>query len=174
MNPGSTGMAPQKTKVPGYKHRQLPQMTPEMMQLFQSLLGGLQGGLEGGTDFLSKLASGDEGTFQEMEQPAYAAFEKLLGQTGTRFSHAGAQDSSYFDNAIAGQGAELAQNLQSQRLGIRNQAIQSLLGNSQQALGQRPYENILTPKEPSWFDKYLQFASANFGAASKAASMGGM
>jgi hypothetical protein len=172
MNQAPTGMAPQKAKIPGYKHRQIPNMTPAMMELMQALTQGLTPGAASGTDFLSKLAGGDESMFEQLEAPAYAAFEKLLGQTGTRFSDLGARDSSYFENAVAGQGVELAQNLQSQRLGIRNQAIQSLLGNSQQALNQRPYENIVTPKEPSWFDKYLQFASANFQNASKASMAG--
>jgi len=145
----STGAAPgRQKKVSGVK--QVATMTPEMQNLLRSLVGGAQGGAGGGLDFLSKLASGDEGMFGQMEAPAYAAFEKLLGKTGTRFSHLGAQDSSYFDNAVAGQGQELAQNLQSQRLGIRSQATNQLLQQALQMLGISPFQNIEKQKSPGF------------------------
>lgn len=87
--------------------------------------------------------------FEQLEAPAYESFNKTLGQIGSRFSQFGAQDSSAFQNAVSGAGANLAQNLQSQRLGLQNNAVQQLLGHSTQLLGQQPYS---LQKEDSGFD----------------------
>ena len=130
----------------GYRATQLPTMTPEASNLYNKLLGGVSRGSEGAISRLSRLASGDESLFKEMEAPAYQAFDKLLGQIGSRFSQFGARDSSAFQNAVAGQGAELAQNLSSQRNQIQNDAIMQLLGLSNQLLHTSPFENVLTPK----------------------------
>lgn len=144
---GPSGSTSSPQKISGYKTAQLPNFTPEMMNLFQSLLGSFGQGAQGGSDFLSKLANGDEETFQGMEAPAMRNFEKFLGQAGTRFADLGAQDSSYFENAVSGAGADLSQNLQSQRNNMQQQAIQSLLNNSQQLLGQHPYQNFIGPNQ---------------------------
>ena len=140
------------TNIPGYKTKQLPNMSPEQMQFFTQLLQQLQGGTQYGVDFLSKLAAGDEGLFEELEAPAYRNFEKTLGQIGTRFSHLGAGDSSYMQNAVSGAGSELAQDLQAKRVEMRNNAINSLLNNSQQLLSKSPYDNVLIPNKqgPDW------------------------
>jgi hypothetical protein len=131
----------------GYKLKQVPQFTPEMSNLFDLLLGKSMGGAEGGLDFLSKLAQGDESMFEQLEAPAYSALQRGLGETATRFSKIGAQDSSGFENMLAGQSSDLAEKLQSQRLGLRQGATKDLLGLSQNLLGQRPYENILQKKQ---------------------------
>lgn len=142
-----SGASSPKTAMSGYKNRQVSNFTPEMMNLFQSLLGGSQKGVGGGLDFLSKIAGGDEGAFAEAEAPAYSAFNKTLGQLGSRFSQYGAQDSSAFQNAVSGAGADLSEKLQGQRLGMQQGAIDRLLGLSSSLLGQRPFENILEEKD---------------------------
>ena len=131
-----TGVSAPQANISGYKTRNVPNFTPEQMQLFAKLLGGVQGGLGGGLDFLSQLAGGEEGAFEKAEAPAYSAFQKTLGQLGTRFAGLGALDSSAFQNATAGAGQELAENLASKRLGIQQSAIERLLGLSQNLLGQ--------------------------------------
>lgn len=148
----SSGGASGTQNIAGHDLKQIPNYTPQMMQLFQSLLGGAQQGAPRGLSFLSQLAGGDESAFADLEAPAYAAFNKSLGQIGSRFSQFGAQDSSAFQNALSGAGGQLAQNLQSQRADYRLNAIKELLGNSQQLLGQKPYENVLTRQEDNGFD----------------------
>ncbi len=145
------GATAPKGNISGYNIRNVPQFTPQMMQVFQQLLGSLQGGggLEGGVDFLSKLASGDEGAFEKAEAPAYSAFNKMAGQIGSRYSKLGARDSSSFQQAISGGSAQLSENLGEKRLGIQTGAIDKLLGLSEGLLGQRPYETSLDPK-PDW------------------------
>ncbi len=146
-----SGYAAGNQAISGYKTQQLPTMTPQMMQLFQSLLGGSGGGANAGLSHLSGLASGNQSSFEEQEAPAYAAFNKSLGQIGSKFSQFGAQDSSAFQNAVSGAGGQLAQNLQGQRSDIRNNAIKDLLGFSNQLLGKQPFENFLQ-KEDEGFD----------------------
>ena len=144
---GATGSAPPKTNISGYKQKQVQQFTPQQLQILEKLFSGLMPGIESGTDFLSRLASGDESLFEELEAPAHRDFQKTLGDIGTRFSHLGAQDSSYFENATAGEGAALAQNLQSQRLGLRQKAIESLIEKATSLLDQRPYTSTFEKKE---------------------------
>lgn len=146
-----TGLAAPKSNISSYKLRQVPNFSPEQMQLFQSLLGRSQKGTQGGVDFLSQLASGDEGAFAQDEAPAYSAFNKALGNIGSRFAGAGALGSSAFQNATSGAAANLAENLQSKRSGLRQSAIDQLLGLSSSLLSQRPHENILE-QEDEGFD----------------------
>ncbi len=150
-NAGPTGSQSPGNASAGYNVRQLQNFTPEMMQFFNKLLGGAQGGTQGGLDFLSKLASGDESAFTSAEAPAYSAFNKTLGQLGSRFSQYGARDSSAFQNAVSGAGGQLAENLQAQRQGLRQNAIDKLLGLSTSLLEQRPFTNYIE-NEPEGFD----------------------
>ena len=150
------GAASPTSNISGYKLRQTPQFTPQQMQLFQQLMGGLEGGgagggLGGGLDYLSQLAGGEEGAFQQAEAPAYSAFNKMAGQIGSRYSQLGARDSSSFQQALSGGASQLSEQLGAQRLGMRQSAIDSLLGLSERMLGQRPQEQFLE-KQRGEFD----------------------
>lgn len=149
MNPSITGSSLGDNKISGYKLNQLSTLTPQQEQLFSRLLGGTSEGTERGLGFLSNLAGGNNAAFEQMERPAYAGFDKLLGQIGSRYAQAGALGSSSFQNAVAGAGSELSQNLQAQRSAIQMQALERLLGLSSGLLGQRSFENILTQKPQS-------------------------
>ena len=149
-----TGVAAPKANISGYKLRNTPNYTPQQMQLFQQLIGPLLsgGGSGGGIDFLSKLASGDESAYDEAEAPAYSAFNKTIGQLGSRFAGfgSGALDSSAFQQATSGAAGDLAQNIQSKRLGMRSGAIESLLGLSKNLLHEKPYDSFLEKKRNGW------------------------
>lgn len=140
----------------GYNTYGVQQFTPEMMRLFQQFLGKAGQGAGSGLDFLSKLASGDEDIFNQIEAPAYASLEKGLGQTANRFSQFGAQGSSAFQNALSGQSADMAQNLASQRTNIMTSAIDKLLGQSNQLLNQKPIEYGLQEKETDPWVQLIQ------------------
>jgi phage-related protein len=142
------GGATPSSKINGYQQVKTPNFTNGQMKLFQQLLGSAGGGAEKGLDFLSKLAGGDEAAFAQSEQPAYNAFNKNIGNIASRFSQAGGRNSSAFDNAVAGASAEMGQNLQANRASIQQQAIQSLLGQSNTLLGQKPYDNALLADAP--------------------------
>ena len=124
----------------GYTQTQTPRMTPEMMKLYNNMLSSLGSGPQAGLNYYSKLASGDEDIFKQIEAPAYQALQQGLAQTGNRFSGVGAQDSSAFANAQAGQVGQMAQNLAANRRSLQQNAIDKLLGYSQNLLNQNPCE----------------------------------
>lgn len=138
--------APVLPKVSGYKTYSLPNLTQEQQGVIQQQLPQMGQGTRSGIDYYNKLASGDQSMFQDIEAPAYEAFNKLLGQVGSRFSQYGGRDSSAFQNAIAGAGGELSQNLASQRNNLRQSAIDKLLGQQNQLLGIKAFETGLQPK----------------------------
>jgi hypothetical protein len=153
MNPmvGPTGKS--GNKIPkGYQASQLQQFTPEQMQLFQQMFGRL-----GPDSYLSKLAGGDQSTFEQIEAPAMQQFSGLLGNLSSRFSAGGGQGggqgaissrhSSGFQNETSSAAQNFASQLQSQRQGLQQQAIRDLMGFSNQLLGQRPYETSLYEKQ---------------------------
>lgn len=154
-------------KVPsGYKSGRLQNFTPEQMELFKSLFGHLGEG-----SYLSRLAGGDESLFEEMEAPALRQFSGLQGNLASRFSGMGmgARKSSGFQNTSNQAASDFAQDLQSKRQGLQRQALQDLMGMSGSLLGQRPYEQFLTPKS-SWLDS-LGGLGGLFGGLGKIGSL---
>jgi len=153
----------------GYKAASLQQFTPEQMDLFRQVFSHVSP-----ESFTSRLASGDQGQFAELEAPALQQFGQLQSNIANRFSGAGlgGRRSSGFQQAQTSAAQNFAQQLQSQRMGIQRQAIQDLLGNSQMLLGQRPQENFLVQKQrPFWQELVAGLASSGGQAASNAAMM---
>lgn len=136
----------------GYRPSSLQQFTPEQMQLFQQMFGHL-----GPDSFLGKLASGDQSQFEKMEAPAMRQFQELQGGIASRFSGMGdgALRSSGFKNTMNQASSNFAQDLQAQRMGLQRNAIQDLMGLSNQLLGQRPFENSLIKKDPSFLQQMM-------------------
>lgn len=144
-------------KIPrGYTQGQLGQFTPEQMQLFQRLFGQVEP-----NSFLSRLAGGDESTFQQLEAPAMRQFQGLQGQLASRFSGMGlgGRRSSGFQNASNQAVSDFAEQLQSQRLNLQRQAIQDLMGISNNLLSQRPYEQFFVKKQMPFWKQLLLGAS---------------
>ncbi len=146
----------------GYKQGQLQQFTPEQMDLFKSLFSQVSP-----DSYTSRLANGDEGLFNEMEEPALRQFSGLQGNIASRFSGmgSGARRSSGFQNTINSASSDFASNLQSQRQGLQRQAIQDLLGMSRSLLSERPYENfaIAPQQKRSFFEKVFGGSGAALG-----------
>jgi PPE-repeat protein len=160
-----------KEKVPsGYKAGTLQQYTPQQNQLFEQSFSHVSP-----DSYLGRLAGGDESLYAEMEAPALRQFGELQGGMASKFSNAGmgSRRSSGFQNTMNQAGADFAQQLQSNRQSLRQQAIKDLMGMSSELLDKRPYERYLTPKEPSFMDKWLGMAANTMGVASQA-QMGGM
>lgn len=152
MNPSTSNTGLMKEKIPsGYKKGSINQFTPEQMQLFQQLFGHV-----GPESYLSRLAQGDQGTFDEMEAPALRQFSGLQGNIASRFSGMrglGARRSSGFQNTMNSAASNFAQELQANRQNLQRQALQDLMGYSGQLLGQRPQDNFLIQKQksgPDW------------------------
>lgn len=128
----------------GYNTGQLAQYTPEQNQLFKQQFSHL-----GPNSYLSRLAGGDQELFNEIESPALQQFQGTLGGIASKFSGQGmgSRRSSGFQNATTSAASNFAQQLQSNRQGLQRQAINDLMGMSNQLLGQRPYERFMTQKE---------------------------
>lgn len=149
---GATGSGAGNKVPSGYKVGQLQQFTPEQMQLFQSLFGHVGPG-----SYLSRLASGDESMFEEMERPALKQFTGLQGGLASRFSGMGigSRNSSGFQNTMTQASSDFAQDLQSRRQELQRQAIMDLMGMSSNLLGERPYEQFLYEKKKPFWQKLL-------------------
>lgn len=153
----------------GYKAGQLQNFTPEQMNLFKSLFSQV-----GPDSQTARLAGGDQSQFAQLEAPAMQQFQGLQGQLASRFSGfgSGARKSSGFQNAATSATQDFASQLQSQRMGLQRQAIQDLMGYSNDLLNQRPYEQSLIKKQnPWWQDAATSLAG---GVGSVAGTVGGI
>ncbi len=132
-------------KIPsGYKAGQLSNFTPEQSQLFQQMFSQVSP-----DSYLSRLAGGDQGMFDEMEAPAMRQFNALQGNIASRFSGrgSGSRNSSGFQNTMTAASSNFAQDLASRRQALQQNAIKELMGLSGDLLGQRPYESFLKEKQ---------------------------
>ena len=132
-------------KVPkGYSQFTTQKYTPDQMNLFQSLFKHL-----GPDSATSKLASGDQSQFEALEAPALRQFSQFQSDTANRFSGmgTGARRSSGHANYQNQGASEFAEKLQSQRLGLQQNALRDLMGMSTSLLAQQPYEQFLLEKQ---------------------------
>lgn len=132
----------------GFSLAQLSQYTPEQMELYKRLFSDV-----GPESYLSRLGSGDESYFEEMERPAWRQFQEAQGQLGSRYSQLApgalsAQKSSGFQNAAGQLGSDFAMNLAAKRRELQRQAIYDLQGLSTSLLGQRPVGRTLIENAP--------------------------
>ncbi len=148
----------------GYKQGQMPNFTPEQMQLFQGLFSHVSPG-----SYTSRLAGGDQSLFNEIEAPAMRQFNELQGNIANRFSGmgSGARRSSGFQNANSSAASNFAQDLQSRRQGLQQNAIKELMNMSRDLLHEQPYENYLIKPQPkqSFWQKLIGGAAPVAGAA---------
>jgi len=129
----------------GFRAAQLQNFTPQQQKLFQRSFGQVSP-----ESYLSRLAGGDEGLFEQMEAPALKQFGQLQRGMASQFSGAGsfgARRSSGFQNQQSQAAMDFAQQLQGNRLNLQRQALQDLMGYSNMLLNQRPYERSLIDKK---------------------------
>jgi len=141
----------------GYRLGQLQNFTPEQMQLFQQMFGQVSP-----NSYLARLAGGDQSLFSEIEAPAMRQFQGLQGDLASRFSMGGggpgsmsARRGSGFANAANQQTMDFAERLAANRQNLQMQALRDLQSLSHQLLGERPYEQSLIQKQPSFWKQLL-------------------
>jgi hypothetical protein len=137
----------------GYKAVTSQQFTPEQMNLFSQMFGQVSP-----DSYLSRLAGGDQSQFAQLEQPAIRQFGELQSGLASRFAGmgVGANRSSGAQNAQTSAAQNFSQQLQSQRMGLQNQALKDLMSYSSELLGQRPYEQYIMQeqqKKPSFWEQ---------------------
>lgn len=162
---GSTGSGLGMKTPRGYDR--VDNYTPEQMQIFQQMFSNLSPG-----SFLSRLAGGDQDIFNQIEAPALQQFSGLQGGLASKFSGmgSGARRSSGFQNTLNQASSDFASQLQSQRQGLQQQALQDLMNMSNNLLQQSPYS--LIPKKKSFLQELL--SSLGGGIGSGIGSFGGM
>lgn len=154
-----------KTKMPGgYRRVQYDKFTPEQQRVFSEMIG-----LLGPESFLNMIAQGDETAFEDLEAPAFRQFGEQMGGLASRFAGMGqgALKSSGFRNTASQAASDFAQNLQSQRLGLRRQATADIMDFGNRILNQQPYGEYMYAKRPkrNFFADVIGAVAAPVGAA---------
>ena len=165
-------MNPPSGNVAGYNVRQVPQYTPEQMNLFQQMLG-----LAGPQGDLYKMATGDQSYFQPREQQAWQDFSGMQGNLASRFSGmgTGGRHSSGFQNTSTAAGSDFALALSQQRQDLQRQALRDLQEMAQGLLIDRPYQQLLSkPKRKKSFFESLLGGAAPIGGALLGGMFGGI
>lgn len=155
----------------GYKAGQLQQFTPEQLQLYNQLFSSV-----GPSSYLSKLAGGDQSTFEQMEAPAWQQFQQAQGQLASRFSGQGlgGRNSSAFQNAYGQLGNDFALQLASRRQELQRNALSDLMGYSNMLLGQRPYDRFINESQhENTFGQKLLGGALRVGGAAAGGYFGG-
>lgn len=118
----------------GYKQYSLPTMGGQQKQIYDLLSSQFQ---QGAPDLYSQLRSMASGAPNlALEAPIKRQYqEEIIPQLAAQYGMSGTHKSSGFQNQIARQGRNLAEDLASQRSQMQQQAIQNLLGLGSQLLG---------------------------------------
>lgn len=147
---------------------QLPNYNSQQQELFSRMFGDV-----GPDSYLSKLASGDQSTFEQMEAPAMKQFQGMQSGLASQFSGGlgggpqaiSARRSSGHYNAQNQAASDFAQQLQSNRQNLRMQAIQGLHGMSMDLLNQRPFDYVEKQRRQkrNWFGSFMGGAASGIG-----------
>jgi hypothetical protein len=162
---GPTGKA-SGLKGTGYNQVSMPTLSPEQMNLFKQIFGAAGPGINQSVGQLSQMAGGgDENYWKQQEAPAMRQFEELQGNIASRFSGAGmgARKSSGFNNAQSGAAVDLSERLQSQRMGLQQNAISQLMGLYGSLMGTQTQENALIPKQKKWWEELAPALAGGIG-----------
>ncbi len=160
---GSTGMSAPK----GYEYNQ--NYTPQQMKLFEDAFAHASP-----DSMTGRLAAGDQSQFDALEAPALRQFGALQGNIASRFSGQGlgGRKGSGFQNTMSAASSNFAQDLQSQRMGLQRQAIQDLMGMSDNLLGKKPF-SLIQKQKPWWQQLLMKFGESAAESAGNSIFMRG-
>ena len=136
--------------------------------LYSQLAGGVAPGIPNILSQLQGQATGAPGTFDALEAPALRQFQQQIAPgIASRYAGSGIAGSSGMQNALAGAGANLAQDLQAKRLGIMQDSMHDILNLSNFLLKNPDIQGGLVqnqPKGPSGFEQLLGVGLPMLGA----------
>lgn len=124
------------------KIKQLPLFGEQQEEYLDQLLGGAQGLTPDALGYLQSILGDEEGAFEDFERPALQQFEEeIIPSILERFSGMGARSSSALGQTLGRAGKDLETSLSQQRAGLKQSALQQLLGMGQLGLTRRtqPY-----------------------------------
>jgi hypothetical protein len=167
---------------------QAPTYTPEQQQALSSLLGqlGMGGGVGGNysqsQNYLSRILSGDRGSFDQFAAPFRTEFqEQTVPRLAERFAGlggglgGGALGSSGFGQALGGAASQFQSNLSNLYAQMQQNAAQQAMGNytnlANLGLGSRSFENLYQPGSTGLFGGLTSGFAGGAGQAAGMASM---
>lgn len=154
-------------KGTGYQQVSMPRLSPQQQQLFSQVFGAISPNIGQAYSRLGQLAGGDAGAYEELEAPAFRNLQRGLGETASRFSSmgTGARRSSGFNLEAGDLSRQLAENLQSKRLGLQQNAIQQLMSLFGNLMGTQTSENLLVPRQKPFWQELLGSLAPGLGQA---------
>lgn len=172
------------------KIKKLDTMNPQQQQIFNNLLSSLgpQGQLGQGQGqalgLLQQYLDPNSSIYKNFEQPYINQFEnKTVPMLAERFAGlggsgmSGALSSSGFGQSLSSAGSDLQTNLAAMKSGIQQQAINSLLGQYQQSLGQglgaQPFSYLNQQGSSGFLAPFLGAAVGSLGGGGLGA-LGGL
>lgn len=139
----------------GYDLIKLPTLGPGQKRVYNQLQSTFGRGAKG-LDLFSRLAGGDTSGFEQLEKPAMRQLqEQILPQVAQRYAGQGIRGSSGLQTSLSSAAEKFGESLQSQRLGIQQQALNQLLGLGQQLLGTPTEQNVLMRQPESIWSQLL-------------------
>jgi hypothetical protein len=124
---------------------------------------------QGGRNWLQDIFSSDPESFKKFAAPYMRQFnEQTIPGLAERFSGAGAQSSSAFQNALGQAGASLQENLAGLKTGLQFQSLQPGLQYAQQPFeNQNSLLNMNTQRDKpmSFIQQFLMSLAGGFGQA---------
>lgn len=154
--------------------QKLPTMTPEMEKFYNQMLQQLSGGPGGGAygqsvGLLKQYLDPSSEAVKQFTDPYMKEFEQVtVPGLAERFAGMGAMggglSSSGFGQSLSAAGGNLQSQLAALRAGLGQQAAQQLMGQSQMALGQKPFGYMYQPGYQGMLPQLLAaFAKGGMG-----------
>ncbi len=129
----------------GERTQQFSQLTPQQQGLQQQQIQGVSQQMPQMLQYLQQILSGDQGLMDQFQAPSRRAFrEQTIPTIMERFTGMGAQESSGFQQALAGAGERLEEGLGAQQAQLKGDTVTQLMQLLQGA--QRPSFDTLHTK----------------------------
>lgn len=161
----------------GYDMYSLPTMGGGQKDIYNMLSGQFQSGAGDVYKNLLSLAQGSPEMFEKLEAPALRQFEqKIAPGIASRYAGSGIGASSGMQNSLAAAGRDLAENLQSQRMGYMERSMQNVLNLGDRLLSTPTQQYGLVQKE-NWLRDLMQMlgaAGSSIGSAAGGAKLAGL
>lgn len=114
-----------------------------------------------GMQNLFGMAGGDQDLYSQLEAPAMRQFQQQIAPgIANRYTGSGLKGSSGFENSLANAGSNLAENLQSQRMGYQQHAMDRVMELMERLTGMSTNQAGLVQKpQTDWAGMFSSLAN---------------